>query len=100
MHRDMDLVRELLIKLESDQKLNGTRWIQYTPKELGVSDRSAEEVGYHLGLLVEEGFVRGVVGTEIIPPISKLTWQGHEFLEDIRDPDIWSKTKERASSPW
>ena len=28
--------------------------------------------------------------------IRKLSWKGHEFLNDTRDPDIWSKTKERA----
>ena len=25
-----------------------------------------------------------------------LTWQGHEFLNSIRDPEVWSKTKEGA----
>jgi hypothetical protein len=29
------------------------------------------------------------------PVISRLTWQGHEFLNDVRDQTIWSKTKER-----
>lgn len=31
-----------------------------------------------------------------MPVVNKLTWQGHELLDDIRDPDIWNKTKERA----
>jgi Hypothetical protein (DUF2513) len=26
-----------------------------------------------------------------------LTWQGHEFLETVRDPDVWERTKEGAS---
>lgn len=30
--------------------------------------------------------------------VTALTWKGHEFLDDIRDPDIWQKTKERAGS--
>jgi hypothetical protein len=25
-----------------------------------------------------------------------LTWKGHEFLDDIRDPGVWQKTKERT----
>jgi len=27
--------------------------------------------------------------------LNKLTWEGHEFLDDIRDQGIWNKTKER-----
>ncbi|HEV2380838.1 MAG TPA: DUF2513 domain-containing protein [Terriglobia bacterium] len=98
MQRNMDLIRELLLKLESDQHLDGRKWVQYeAPEELGITDHSAEEVGYHLSLLIQEGFVRGSVRTdiEVIPPVSMLTWQGHELLDNIRDAGIWGKTKER-----
>jgi len=27
----------------------------------------------------------------------RLTWQGHEFLSTIHDPEIWRKTKAGAS---
>ena len=33
-----------------------------------------------------------------MPLVSGLTWQGHEFLDTVRDPEIWRKTKERAGS--
>lgn len=26
----------------------------------------------------------------------RLTWQGHEFVDEVRDPEIWRKTKEGA----
>lgn len=26
----------------------------------------------------------------------QLTWQGHEFLETVRDPEVWARTKEGA----
>jgi Hypothetical protein (DUF2513) len=46
-------------------------------------------------LVIEAGFVKG--NTSIgMPMISKLTWQGHEFLDNVKDHDIWSKTKERV----
>jgi hypothetical protein len=25
---------------------------------------------------------------------SGLSWQGHEFLDNIRNPDVWGRTKE------
>jgi hypothetical protein len=95
MKRDMDLVRELLIQIESNPVLDGSKWMTpSSPEEIGIQDRSIEEVAYHLDLLVEAHLVRGFPGQRMAT-ISKLTWQGHEFLDDIRDHDIWSKTKER-----
>lgn len=97
VHRDMDLIRELLIKMDADKRLDGQQWVMYnTPEEMGISGHSVEEVGYHLGMLVEEGFVKGVAGPEAMPVLSKITWKGHELLSDIRDDTIWEKAKERT----
>jgi hypothetical protein len=30
-----------------------------------------------------------------MPAISRMTWEGHEFLDNIRDAGVWAKTKER-----
>lgn len=98
MKRDMDLVRELLLGIEADTRLDGTRWFQPDTQDnlgvIGISGHSREEVAYHLVILIEAGYVRGTLTMEM-PQISKLTWAGHEFLDDIKDPGIWSKTKER-----
>ena len=96
MKRDMELVRNLLLGIERDPQLDGTQWVEVgRPSDLGITNHSLEEVAYHVRMLVEGGFVKGNVAGEM-PVISKLTWQGHEFLDDIRDQDIWDKTKERA----
>jgi hypothetical protein len=42
-----------------------------------------------LDLLLEAGFLKG----DPMPSISRLTWEGHEFLDNIRDAGIWGKTK-------
>jgi len=96
VHRDMDLVRELLLRIDQDPSLDGTRWVHFDPSELGMPDRSPEEIGYHLDMLIECNFVKGQIGMETIPIVCKLTWDGHEFLDGIRDPDIWNKTKKRV----
>jgi hypothetical protein len=96
MKRDNDLIRELLLRIEDDPQFDGTReWMQYEASDLGITDHSNEEVAYHLNLLVEEGFVTGRTTTDM-PIISKLTWQGHEFLDTVRDGEIWKLTKESA----
>ncbi len=100
VQRDMDVIRDLLLRIEADPTFNGQHWL--LPKEadlgvLGMTGHSVEEVAYHLNLLIEVGFLKGRPSPDQMgmPLISKLTWQGHEFLDDIRDDGIWSKTKER-----
>jgi hypothetical protein len=96
VQRDMDLVRDLLLNIEADRRFDGTHWHRISAaKDLGIGEYSDEEVGYHVNLLIEAGFLRGRGGMETIPPISKLTWQGHEFIDNIRDVSIWEKTKAR-----
>ncbi|SPF47560.1 conserved hypothetical protein [Candidatus Sulfotelmatobacter kueseliae] len=94
--RDMDYVRDLLLQIEEDPRFDGTSWFTFTEKDELGSGHSTEELGYHLAMLVEADFVRGQLGFGM-PAISKLTWEGHEFLDNIRDPGIWGKTKQRIS---
>jgi hypothetical protein len=101
MQRDMDLIRDLLLGIEQDQRLDGTCYIVPDQQDnfgiIGIKNNSLQEVAYHLAMLIEAGFVEGDKGTldRAMPGITKLTWQGHEFLDAIRDPGIWGKTKER-----
>ena len=95
VHRDIDLVRDLLLHVDGDPQLDGRLLIRPDkPEDFGISGHSLEEVFYHLNMLIDEGFATGAV-TRDGPLVSKLTWKGHELLDDIRDPDIWDKTKQR-----
>jgi Hypothetical protein (DUF2513) len=99
MKRDMDLIRTILLKVETDETLSGS-FQAVNAATFGITDHTDAEVIYHLVMLVEGGFLAGnikLAGTGQIV-ISKLTWNCHEFLDDIRDPEIWRKTKERAKS--
>jgi len=97
MKRDMDLIRDLLLEVEGNPLYDGTKWVHpVNPSELNIKNHSREEVGYHLTMLIEEGFIKGKSGMETIPVINKLTWKGHELLDDIRDQQIWAQTKKRT----
>jgi hypothetical protein len=53
---------------------------------------------FHIGLLEQAGFIRvpaRVVGGEAY--VSGLTWEGCEFLDAVRDPEVWKKTKDTAA---
>jgi hypothetical protein len=96
--RDMDLVREVLIAIEQDPAFDGLCQMQPDgPNPLGISDFSFAQVAYHLALLIDAGMVVGKSGMRM-PIITRLTWQGHEFCDTVRDPAIWAKTKKGASA--
>ncbi len=96
MKRDPDLIRELLLGIEADPKFNGATVLD--PSHLfGISDRRTDEISYHLGMLIEDGYVNGkptkMPGVYVV---FGLTMKGHDYLDSIRDPLIWAKTKEGA----
>jgi hypothetical protein len=97
MKRDMDLIRDLLMYVEDDPRFDGHQW--FSPdvsNDFVIEGRTLEEVNYHLDLLIEAGLIKGKSGAGFGGPVvNKLTWEGHEFIDDIRDHGIWSQTKER-----
>jgi hypothetical protein len=96
----MDLIRDLLLRIESNPEMDGTReFYLNTPEEMGISGYSTEEVAYNLGLLINAGFVDGAVTIgNPMQVVRGLTWEGHEFLDNIKNDDIWAKTKKRFSN--
>lgn len=97
MKRDMELVRDILLAIEQDEKMNGLNvFIFDGPQDLKIEDCTLEEFSYTIGLMDKAGLFQSYSGSMFFPAISGLSWQGHDFLNDIRDPEIWRKTKERA----
>ena len=96
MKRDMDLIRDLLLAIEDKEETDGNHLFQFDEKDdLGIVGHSKEQVNYHLVMLIESGLLKGEESYDR-PIISKLTWQGHDFLDYVRDPEIWQKTKDGA----
>ncbi|MBY3122632.1 DUF2513 domain-containing protein [Rhizobium laguerreae] len=97
MKRDMDLVRDLLLQIEEfDQGFGGD-------VEIEVGDHEPQVIAEHLRLLLEARLIEGDAVPDdqyaldhIVP--TRLTWSGHDFLDSVRDPEIWRKTKEGALS--
>jgi hypothetical protein len=95
MKLDKDIVREILLKIESEAK-DPNGWMT-----LEIADHPRKELSYHVQLLAEAGFIEaqdlcrlGPDGYEWQP--KRLTYAGHELLDTIRDPEIWRLTKEGA----
>lgn len=98
MRRDMDLLRLLLLKLEVlHEDAHSISVYQYD--ELMVEGFNQDQVAYHLDLATEAGLVdQGGKGVMNGFMFRRLTWEGHDFVDAVRDNDIWKKTRLGASA--
>lgn len=92
MKRDMDLIRLLLIQLESGEQQTGTE--KYSKKE----------IIYHFQLMADAGFIVAhfIEGNDPIPEEVmdiRLTWDGQDFLAAARDNKLWKMAKEKFIQP-
>jgi hypothetical protein len=97
----MDLIREILLKVEADPSFDGTQSKPISAAQLGIIGHTDKEVLYHVEQLIAAEYLAGKVMKTAhmsIVMVSKLTWGGHELLDAIRDPDVWDKTKARAKA--
>lgn len=85
MKRDMDLIRLLLLRVESGEPPDG------------IELYSEAAIIYHDAQLIEAGLIRGIVRKDAngLPSGAvalDLTWAGHEFLAAARSQTVWKKT--------
>lgn len=96
MKRDMDLLREVVLKIEADHKRPGqTILYQDFSSELLIDGYSAEDIEYHLKQALQAGLLEGKIG-EGHYIVSGLTPRGHDFADAVRDPLIWRRTRDGA----
>jgi hypothetical protein len=92
MKRDMDLIRKILLKQEGEEAVN-------------LSEYTQDQINYHIVLLIEVGFLDGKImyssrGRQFggkIPDktyVTRITWAGHEFLDQARNNTTWEKAKQ------
>lgn len=89
MKRDMDLVRKILVAIEEYPEPRGGVPLTFE----GYSD---QDVSYHVKLLAEHGLIEAIdcsTRGEFEWIAKSLVWDGHDFIEAIRDDTRWSKAK-------
>ncbi|WP_211099804.1 DUF2513 domain-containing protein [Azospirillum brasilense] len=95
----MDLIRELLLKLEALPMRTGDIFvISGEDEELAIPGYDANQIEYHLvqilkAGLIDDGGIKSMTGIGFIC----LTPSGHDFIDSIRDPETWTKTKKAAA---
>jgi len=82
--RNDDLMRDLLLEFERQED-----WSLVLPPTMSLEDR--ERIG-HVNLLCDAGLV-----TRYSKDSYRITNEGHDFLDAIRDEGLWQKTKDTVS---
>ncbi len=93
MKRDMELIRKLLFFFDEKET---PEYVQIPPID-GYDDLT---IKYHLVLLYDAGLLRCEPVTSstsdrviyVLP--FELTWDGHEFLDKIRNDSVWQRIRE------
>jgi hypothetical protein len=93
MQRDMELIRKILFALED----------QYKPGDgllfgLNVDGYDIKTIAEHCDLLCQQGLITNFIpvrggDTVIAFQVGNLSSSGYDYLELIRNEEIWDKTK-------
>lgn len=91
MERNWELIREILQTIEVAPTTS-------KPVDFGsIKGFEGETIPYHIQMLIEARLVEGDCSKSIGAPLhcwaTRLTWHGHEFLDQIRSDTVWQKTK-------
>ncbi len=99
----MELMRKILFTIEKDYKAG-----QGAIKDLQVDGYEMPTVAEHCDLLYQQGLIKSYNATVahtyglLMFHVGNLTAPGYDYLELIRDNDVWEKTKneiERQKGP-
>ena len=96
MKRDLDLCRELMLEFEAAPPGTFIQSVDLKNRE----ECDSATVFAHIDLLIGAGYL---VGKAVVDPnqthsaffVTKITWEGHDFIDCARNDTVWSKTKDR-----
>lgn len=96
MKRDLDLIREILLYFESKEDVEVVQDVE----EMGIDGYDALSLKHHLVLMYDAGLLNAEAirsrtdpgrTVDVLPFF--LTWEGHEFLDSIRDETRFNTIK-------
>jgi hypothetical protein len=95
MQRDMDLIRAILIAMESCP--------HGFARDLRIEGYTDEEIGFHAWLMKQAGLIDGVDDTNtgsVSPSFAPMmiTWAGYEFLSASKDESTWRRATATVSA--
>ncbi|EPW71998.1 DUF2513 domain-containing protein [Streptococcus agalactiae] len=100
MRLDYDCIRDILLTVESLDRMDSSIYLDDYKKYKLLETYSNDEIQYHSIKLIQEEYVQGlkVSGSDVTNAIyiDDLTWKGHELLNDIRSESVFKETKNKV----
>ena len=98
MELKKDCVRDVLLYLEKNLNYNE----EVFANKIELKKYSKEDIYYTCEKLSEAGFLNVKIDKFIMSEtplimIKSITYEGHQFLDNIRDENVWKETKNRLS---
>lgn len=97
MKLNKDLLRDILLYVEANQSSSFDDISSDQITEHFKNKYSFDEIYYHSQKLQEAGFIKFQPYMGPSFSIEAITYNGHEFLDNIRDDGVWKETKSVAS---
>lgn len=99
MRRDLDLIRNMLLKMESLDSSYGIVRL-HTFKDLCDDDAV---ISLHIHLLLDAGFIEATDSIYLDENvddflITRITFAGYDYLGSIRSDSVWNEVKKRIAS--
>lgn len=95
MKRDLDLVRCILISVEKADGPIGDVMLAKCCEDIS-------RLVFHIELMQAHGLLtasveRDAYGDPLSLEVGGLTWEGYDYLDAIRSPQVWNKAKDAIS---
>lgn len=99
MKLNIDCMRDVLLFIEScDYGVHPS----FQSIVDSLPDYDKNDIAYTCDKLYEAGFIKAVIknyirNQSVVVKVTDITYEGHQFLENIRSQNVWSKVKENAT---
>ena len=97
MRLNPDCIRDIILHIEENSTLHSL--FERSVIHDALSNYDAHVIDYHVVYLSEAKYIKGLqrfLGGDYI--LQDLTPDGHKFAQDIRNDNIWEKTKSKANA--
>lgn len=101
MKLNQDCIRDVMLYIESNAEFGTFIYLKSFLDASELSKYDNDTIKYTLGKLDETGYLKSscqwIDNNVYSFSTGMITWEGHKFLDTIRDTKIWSKTKQITS---
>lgn len=98
MRLNNDCIRDILLYLEENITYD-ISCIRFDSLSSSLNSYTPDTLRYHINQLYNAGLIDKPEYWDDGPQIlNDLTWEGHQFVNDIRDDKVWRSIKEKCNS--